>query len=170
MEEGRRRQLLGIADDHRLFGARQRRDGLFRPHLRRLVDDHQVEPLVRLQELRHRRGGHHRAGFHGADGVRGPVYEVAQWDVLFLLGDLVAHQCRLGTFSLPGRLDALWDGRGGQGSDEIEAAHVHDTLVKVLEAPTDVVQRERMGLAELGVQLHDPAGQGAVEHPVVGFD
>jgi hypothetical protein len=59
---------------------------------------------------------------------------------------------------------------GGQRCDELQAAHVHDALVEVLKAPADVVERQGMGLAELGVQFHGPASQGAVKHPVVSID
>ena len=84
VEERRGRQLLGIADDDRRFGARKRTDRFRRGHLRRFVEYNGVEKIgLRGQILRHGRGAHEhaRAGdFHqrGHFGKQSPQPHAAQ--------------------------------------------------------------------------------------------
>ena len=63
MEKGRRRELFGIADDHRALTARKRTDRFRRGNLRSFVEDHHIEQTVfRLQILRNGDRAHKHTG------------------------------------------------------------------------------------------------------------
>ena len=104
------RQLHRIADDDALLRARDRAKGVFRAHLRRLVDDDQVEQLRNLgQILRHRDRRHHEAGLELAGGGPRPKKQVAERQRASLQGNLILNEGALGEIARPADPDARLD-------------------------------------------------------------
>ena len=90
-EERRRRQLTLVAGDDDLVRARDRRDGLRRRDLRRLVEDDDVEPAARRQHRGDDERAHRPGGLDRGEGVPGTRQQVAQRAVATGLAGLGAH-------------------------------------------------------------------------------
>ena len=92
-EEAGGRQLLGVADDHRLPAARERSHRVPHGDLRGLVEDHEIEGrVVGLEVLGHRHRAHQEARLQLHGDLAELLDEPADRDVPRLLRELPLEQ------------------------------------------------------------------------------
>jgi hypothetical protein len=134
--------LICIADDHGLPGPKERTEGRLGRHLRRLVDDEQIEMDRALRNvLCDRQRRHHPARFQFEERPSCSQSDIPDWKEASFLAYLVVQQCHLG----PGGFlaDAIAGGglrRALQSSTQLLAGDSDDLPVQLRELTAKFIQ------------------------------
>ena len=161
LEEGRGRQLLGVADDDERLAAGDGGHRLTRRELGGLVEDDQVElTAFRLQVLRYGERAHQHAGAQARQQVRNPVEQVPEGDAPGVVPDRLLQDRH---FQAEGQVVFGVREPGGNLGDQLSPRRLAEGLVILAELLDEGLEQLPAEDAEPLLPVEDMDGIGPVE-------